>query len=424
MAVETGTMIRPLDDFNYRGKRVLLRVDINSPIDPVSKRIVNENRIDMSMPTIRHLLLHKARVGIIAHQGDTLDYQNLIPLEEHAQKLSQKLGMRVDYIDDVAGPAAREAIQRLRPGQAILLGNLRYLTEEVSTFENAVKLTPMEMLQTFLVRNLAPLFDYYVNDAFAAAHRNAPSMVAFQEILPTAGGILLIQEYSALKRVLENPEHPAVFLLGGAKISDAFGMMKQVLERGTADSILACGITGIIMLIAKGLAVGRKEEEFLKDRSLDVFIKPAMEYLDHYDERFVIPVDLAYEKDGKREEARVESLPPDRLFQDIGEATLQRFQATLAAARTIFVNGPAGVYENPLFERGTRELWTAVSKAEGYSVLGGGDSVSAAQKFIDPKKLGYVCTGGGAMIRFLTGAKLPLIEAMEKASRLPLDSPR
>jgi phosphoglycerate kinase len=276
------------------------------------------------------------------------------------------------------------------------------------------------MLGTYLVRNLVPLFDYYVNDAFAAAHRSSPSMVAFQEILPTAGGILLMQEYSALKRVLESPEHPAVFVLGGAKISDAFGMMKQVLERGTADLILASGVTGIIMLIAKGLDVGQKEEKFLKDHSLDVFVKPAKEYLDTYGDRFLIPVDLAYEKDGKRLEASVESLPPNELFQDIGEATIRIFEKALASARTIFVNGPAGVYENPLYERGTRELWNAIAKSEGYSVLGGGDSVSAAQKFIDSSKLGYVCTGGGAMIRFLTGAKLPLIEAMEKASQQPL----
>ncbi len=407
--------IKAMDEFNYQGKTVLLRIDINSPIDPVSKKIVNENRINMSLPSLKYLLDQKAKVAIIAHQGDTLDYNNLIPMEEHAKKISQKLHLTVGYIDDVAGPAAQEEVKKLKPGQAVLLGNLRYLTEEVSTFENSVKLEPSEMLNTFLVRNLAPLFDYYINDAFAAAHRNAPSMVAFQEILPTAGGKLLINEVSALKKVLDNPERPAVFILGGAKISDAFGMMEQVLKNGTADRILACGVTGIVMLMAKGYKIGRKMEHFILDRSLDVFIRPAGEYLDHYTERIVLPVDLAYKKNGKREEINIDELPTDSMLSDIGRKTIELFKDSIRRAGTIFVNGPAGVYENKLFESGTKEVWSEVAEAKGYSVIGGGDSVSAAHKFIDVDRINYVCTGGGAMVRFLSGVKLPLIEAMEKA---------
>ena len=221
--------MKRIDDFDYSSKRVLLRVDINSPIDPDTKLIVNENRIQKSLPTIRKLLDKGAMLAIIAHQGDTLDYQNLIPLEEHAKKLSAYLGTEIAYLDDVSGPAAQETIKALQPGEAVLLGNLRYLSEEISTFENSVKLKPDEMLDTYLVRGLAPIIDYYVNDAFAAAHRNAPSMVAFQEIKPTAAGDLLFDEVSALAKVMAAPEHPSVFVLGGAKISDAFGMMKQVL---------------------------------------------------------------------------------------------------------------------------------------------------------------------------------------------------
>ena len=179
-----------LDDFDYQGKTVLLRVDINSPIDPKTKKITNENRIIQSLPTIRELVSKGAKLVIIAHQGDTLDYQNLFSLREHAEKLAQRLEREVQFIDDVAGPAARDKIRNLKEGEILLLDNLRFLTEEVSTFENAVKLTPKEMVNTYLVRNIAPLVDYYVNDAFAAAHRNAPSMVAFQELVPSAAGIL------------------------------------------------------------------------------------------------------------------------------------------------------------------------------------------------------------------------------------------
>ena len=151
-------------------KTVLLRVDINSPLDPVTKRIVNENRIKKSIPTIKYLLDRGAKLAIIAHQGDTLDYHNLIPMAEHAEKLTKHLDKKVSYIDDVCGPAAQEAVKHLKAGEAILLGNLRYLSEEISTFEDAVKLKAGEMLNTYLLRSLAPLADYYVNDAFAAAH--------------------------------------------------------------------------------------------------------------------------------------------------------------------------------------------------------------------------------------------------------------
>ncbi|HHW31744.1 MAG TPA: phosphoglycerate kinase [Clostridiaceae bacterium] len=409
--------IRPLEALDYAGKTVLLRVDINSPIDPVTKKIVNENRIRMSIPTIKYLLDQGAKLAIIAHQGDTLDYQNLMPMEEHAQKLSALLEITVKYIDDVCGPSAQEAVKSLKPGEAVLLGNLRYLTEEISTFEDSVKLKPEEMLNTYLVRSLAPIVDCYVNDAFAAAHRNSPSMVAFQEILPTAGGKLLMNEIEALTKVMETPEKPSVFVLGGAKISDAFGMMKQVLENGTADKILAGGVTGEVMLMAEGISIGAKKEKFIKDRSLDVFIAPAKEYLNDYPGKIIVPVDLAYEKDGQRHEIPVSDLPVDEMFMDIGSKTIELFKEAILSAGTIFVNGPMGVYENKLFEKGTREIWNAIAEAKGYSVIGGGDTVSAASRFIDTKKINYVCTAGGAMVRFLSGKKLPLIEAMRKASK-------
>jgi len=245
--------IRPVTELELHGKTVIFRPDINSPIDPTTKRIVNTNRIEKTVPTLNLMLERGAKVALIAHQGDTLDYQNLIPLAEHAEILSRLSGHRVSYIDDVCGPAAQAAVKALSPGEAVILGNLRYLAEEISTFETVVKLTAEEMTQTWLVRSLAPLADYYVNDAFAAAHRNAPSMVAFQEILPTAGGIQLMEEYTALKSVMENPRRPCVYVLGGAKISDAFDMMRKVLTDGSADYILTAGVTGIVMHIARGV---------------------------------------------------------------------------------------------------------------------------------------------------------------------------
>lgn len=407
--------IMSMKDFDYRDKTVLLRIDINSPIDTKTKKVVNLNRINMIIPTIDYLLNQNAKVVIMAHQGDTLDYQNLISMEEHAQILSEKLNRKVKYIDDPAGPAAQEKIKKLKPGEAILLGNLRYLTEEVSTFENAVKLTPSQMLDTYLIRNIAPLADYYINDAFSAAHRSCPSMVAFQEMLPSAGGMLMMQEIEALNKLMKSPNRPNIFILGGLKISDAFGMMRQVLSNGTADKILTCGITGHIMLLAKGYSLGNKNEKFIKDRSLERFIVSAKDYLQNYGDKIVTPIDLAFEKNSKRQEVLIENLPIDEIAADIGQNTIKIYKEEIASAGTIFVNGPAGVYENKLFEIGTKEIWNAIADSNGYSVIGGGDTVSAASRFIELSKINYVCTAGGAMVRYLSGNKLPLIQAMENA---------
>lgn len=405
----------PLDGMDVAGKRVLLRLDINSPIDPQTKKIVNENRLKKSLPTLHYLLDGGAKVAIIAHQGDTLDYQNLIPLKEHAEKLTILSGREVKYIDDVCGPAACEAVNALREGECILLGNLRYLCEEVSCFEKEVKLQPSEMLDTWLVRTLAPLFDLYVNDAFSAAHRNCPSMTAFQQVLPTAAGFLLFDEYKALYHVLHGAKKPAVFVLGGAKISDAFGMMEAVCANGTADKILACGVTGQVMLLAQGVKLGNTTEEFLKARDLWCFVDQAKGLLGRFSDVFQLPVDLAFERDGKRVEIDVEALPMEEAFCDLGAKTIAAYSESIAQAGTIFANGPAGVYENPLFETGTRAIWNAVANASGYSVIGGGDTVSSATKLADIKKINYVCTAGGAMVRFMSGKKLALVAAMEGA---------
>ncbi len=440
--------IKPFTELELTGKTVIFRPDINSPIDPKTKRIVNTNRIEKTVPTLNYLLEQGAKVALIAHQGDTLDYQNLIPLAEHAEILSRLTGRRVSYIDDVCGPAAQAAVKALLPGEAIILGNLRYLTEEISTFETVVKLIPQEMTSAWLVRSLAPLGDYYVNDAFAAAHRNSPSMVAFQELLPSAGGFQLMDEYTALKSVKDNPRRPCVYILGGAKISDAFDMMRKVLTDGSADYILTAGITGIVMHIGRGVDFGPIVQKFLIDHGLDVFIPEAKALLREFGERYVLPVDLAYDENAglsqanasdianasafpeqkraptststststpKRAEALIEALPKDRLFPDIGHKTIELFKKYINSAGSIFVNGPAGMYETEPWADGTRELWRAIADAPGYTVIGGGDTISAATKFTELSKYGYVCTGGGAMVRFLAGKQLPLIEAMERA---------
>lgn len=407
--------IKSIIGVDVKGKTVLFRPDINSPIDS-SGKIVNRNRLEKTVPTLKYLSDGGAKIAIIAHQGDTLDYQNLIPMREHAEILSELSGVKVDYIDDVAGDAAIAAIGNLKEGEAILLGNLRYLTEEVSTFEKDVKLTPQQMLNTYLVRRLGGEADIYVNDAFSAAHRNAPSMVAFEELMPSYAGPLFFKEYEALWRVMNCAEKPVVFVLGGAKISDAFGMMGKVLKDGVADKILTMGVTGVVMRLAEGKKIGKLYEKWLSDHDLTVFVDQAKELLRDYKDKFILPVDFAVEENGVRKEVNLDKLPlDDKMFLDIGENSIAAFESAIAEAGTIFVNGPAGVYENPIFAEGTRRVWKAVAAAKGYSVIGGGDTVTAASKFVNVADIDYVCTAGGAMVRFLSGKTLPLIRAMSKA---------
>lgn len=422
--MEDFVKINSLEDFDFSGRTVLFRPDINSPLDRETKAIANTNRLAKAAPTLVELLERGAKVALIAHQGDTLDYQNLVPLEEHARILSELTGRHIAYIDDVCGPAAIQAVKALKEGEAVILGNLRYLSEEVTAFEKEVKLEPREMLGTWLVRSLAPVVDIYVNDAFAAAHRSCPSMVAFQEILPTAGGRQLVAEYTALSKVAAHPAHPCLFLLGGGKISDAFGMMRNVLEAGTADKILTTGITGLVMLLADGVGLGPATEKFLADRDLTVFIDEARQLLSSWKDKFLYPVDLAYEEDGKRWEVDISSSPlPAELrtktFPDVGRRTIEKYREEIARGATIFVNGPAGVYEDERWAQGTREIWQAVASSPAYTVVGGGDTINAASRFTNLEDYSYVCTGGGAMVRFLAGKKLPLITAMEKAHKAP-----
>ncbi len=401
-----------LDDVEFAGRRVLLRVDINSPVDPDSKAIVDDNRMVRSLPTILELARGSARLVLIAHQGDTLDYHNLRSLEPHAAHLAKLLDRPVGFVDDVAGPEARRRIEGLGEGEILLLDNLRYLTEEVTSFEKVVKLTPAEMTSCYLIRKLAPLFDLYVNDAFAAAHRSSPSMVGFQQVLPYAAGRLLQAEIEALGAVAREPARPLVFLLGGLKVSDAFSMMERALERGLADSVLTMGVTGHIFLHASGVNLGEPSLRFMTDRSLDAFFEPASRILERFGDRVRLPSDVAVVTDGERREIDVGDLPTAEPIVDIGHETVAGYAARIGEAATVFVNGPAGVYEREPSAYGTRTLWEAVAAAPGHTVIGGGDTVASARRFVDLDRIGFVSTAGGAMVRYLSGVKMPLLDAM------------
>lgn len=408
--------INTIDEFALAGKTVLCRVDMNQPVDKATDTLKSTQRIEACAPTIRELAEGGAKVVLLAHQGSDIEYQNYYCTRPHAKVLSSLIGREVKWIDDVCGPAARDAIQGLSDGEVLLLDNVRYCAEEQTLFEMKLNLSHEEQARTQVVSKLAPLADMYVNDAFAASHRDQPSLCGFEHVLPSAMGRLFEKEYVVISELMESPERPCVFVLGGSKISDAFIMMETVLGNGSADTVLTGGLVGNILLHSIGKPIGQKSVDFIYAKNYEDFIPKAKALYEKYAGRIVIPEDLAGVSDGIRHEYALSEVPEDLSAIDIGSRTIEKYTGIIMSARTVFVNGPMGVFEETPSEAGTKAVFEALAETDAYTVVGGGDSVTASRKYKVSDKLGYVCTGGGALIRFLTGEELPVVRALRHAA--------
>lgn len=408
--------IQTLDDFSLRGKTVLCRVDMNQPVDKANDTLKSTARIKACAPTVRELAEKGARVVLLAHQGSDIEYKNFYCTRPHAKALSAILGREVKWIDDVCGPTAREMIKTLLPGEILLLDNVRFVAEEQTLFEMKLRLSHEQQARTLLVEKLAPLADLYVCDAFAAAHRDQPSLCGFEEVLPSAMGRLFEKEYCVVSELMSAPQRPCVFVLGGAKISDAFMMMQTVLDNGSADMILTGGLVANIVLAAIGKDIGKGSMDFILKSNYGEFVEKAKGLYARYADRIIIPSDLAYVEDDRRKECQVGAVPGHISAIDIGSDTVETYRRLIAGAKTVFVNGPMGVFEQAPSEYGTKAVLEAIGESAAYSVVGGGDSITAAEKYGVIDKLDFVCTGGGALIRFLTGEELPVVKALRHAS--------
>ncbi|MDY2808740.1 MAG: phosphoglycerate kinase [Oscillospiraceae bacterium] len=280
-----------------------------------------------------------------------------------------------------------------------------------------LRLTHEQQAKTLLVEKLAPLADYYVCDAFAAAHRDQTSLCGFEQVLPSAMGRLFEKEYCVISELMAAPEKPCVFVLGGSKISDAFLMMETVLGSGVADTVLTGGLVGNILLTARGEAIGQESLDFIYSSNYGENIEKARDIYKKYADKILLPSDLAYVENGGRRECMIGAVPPDICAVDIGSRTAKQYVDVILAAKTVFVNGPMGIFEKPETALGTKAVFEALGAASGYTVVGGGDSVTAAAKYQVKDKLGYVCTGGGALIRFLTGEEPPVVKALRGAAQ-------
>ncbi len=408
--------INTLDDFAWGGKVVLCRVDINAPLDKESGGLRDVTRLKGCAPTVRELAEAGARVVLLAHQGGDLEYHNYASTEPHAAVMSELTGREVGFVDDVCGPAAREAVGRLADGEILLLDNVRFCAEELTLFERKLELSPEDQAKTLVVRKLAPLADLYVCDAFAAAHRSQPTLVGFEQLLPSAMGRLFEKEYANLARLREEPARPCVFLLGGTKIQEAFPMMEAALADGVVDQVLAAGLVANVMLAAGGVEIGAASMEFIRTSQLEPYIEESRRILATHGDKIVLPADVAVVRDGERAEVAVADLPVAEQIVDLGHAAVGDYGARITAAGTVFVNGPAGMFEQPATEYGTRTLWEAMASSHAFSALGGGDSVTAMNRFGLADRFDYVCTAGGAMVQFLSGKPMPVIEALKESA--------
>lgn len=408
--------INTLDDFELAGKTVLCRVDINEPVDRATATLKDITRIEACVPTLQELSDKGARVVIMAHQGSDIEYKNFYTTRPHAAVLTDLLGREVKFIDDVCGPAARQAIRELKDGELLLLDNVRFMAEEQTLFEQRLRLTHEQQADTIVVRTLAPLADLYVCDAFAAAHRDQPTLCGFEQVLPSAMGRLFEKEYCVVSGMMTAPERPCVFVLGGAKADDAFLIMETVLKNGTADMILTGGVVANVLMAARGIAVGEGSMKFIQDKGFAGWIDRMKDLLAVHGDAVVIPSDVAFLEEGVRREVKVGEIPESAGVLDIGTETAAHYAKTILNAKTVFVNGPMGVFEQAETELGTRVVWDALGETDALTVLGGGDSITATVKYQKSDLITHVSTGGGALIRFVSGEEVPVVRALRGAA--------
>lgn len=399
-----------LDDVKVKDKVVLVRVDFNSPVDPETKKVLDDVRIRAhGETTIKELAEKGAKVVVLAHQGRRGD-PDFIPLKQHAELLSKVLGKPVKYVDDVYGVKAKSAIKNLKSGEILVLENVRTFAAE--TKEGS----PEDCAKTELVTSLASLADLFVNDAFAAAHRAHVSIIGFTPVLPSVAGRIMERELRSLGRVLEKPEKPCAFILGGAKADDSLEISRYVLSNKIADYVVTGGVVSQVFLVAKGFNLGKSNMGFLEKKDLIGLVPGIKELMQTYPDRIKIPKDVALEVNGKRKEISVEELPTNYPIFDIGAETVEDYAKIIRNAKSIVLSGPMGVYENKQFLYGTKKTFEEIANSKAFSLAGGGHTIAALQELGLSNRISYVSTAGGALIEFLMGKKLPGVVALEKAA--------
>ncbi len=395
--------ILTLDDFDLKGKTVLLRVDMNCPIDPATEEISGAKRIEEVIETIK--ALSEARVVVVSHQGrvGNTDY---VGMEQHAKILEKLLGKKIIYVQDVIGSLAQSEIKKMKDGDIMLLDNLRFCAEENYEF------SPENASKTIMVKRLGKLFDLCVLDSFPSAHRSHPSLVGFSHVIPACAGKIVEREVRKLDEILTVAKAPHVIVLGGSKVTDRLEAIKMLIKRGRADQILLTGLIGNVFMRAQArikypLGIKGEDEAVAKAHAL----------MGEYPDVFFTPVDVAISKDGERHELDVRELNKGDQIYDLGPKTIEHYSRIISSAGTVFISGPAGFFEKEKFSYGTRSLLEAVANSMATTIVSGGHLTSALKKYGLAEKITHISTAGGALVLYLTGEKLPMIQSLESAAQ-------
>ncbi len=400
--------IGTIKDLGAEGKTVLLRLDLNSPIDPASNLILDDKRFREHLPTIR--ALDSSRVVIVTHQSRP-GKKDFTTLEAHAEKLEQLLGKPVTYVDSIFGKHARDAVHGMKIGEVVMLENVRFNAEENLT------LKPDEAKKTHLVRKLSTMGDVFVNDAFGTAHRSQPTVVGLPMALRSAGGLLMEKEVFTLSKVFSGAPRPVCMVLGGTKVDDSIDVARNVLDKGIADTVIVIGVVANVFLIAAGYNIGKPSTQLIAQLKYQPEIEKAKEILAQYRDRVIMPKTIAVRENNHRKEYPVTKIPDDCPVLDIGMDAIHDMLEVLKKSGTVVFNGPAGLFEESDFATGTYEMIKAASKVE-FSVVGGGHTAAVIEKMGLDGEFTHISTGGGACIEFLTGKKLPAVDALEQSKKI------
>lgn len=396
--------MKTIDQFNFKGKKAIIRVDYNVPLDE-NFHVTDTNRIDATLPTIGKILNDGGSVILMSHLGrPKAGPENKFSLKHIIPVLSSKLGKDIKFADDCIGQSAVELSASLKPGEILLLENLRFYKEEEKGNEE-------------FARKLSTYADYYVNDAFGTAHRAHASTTIIARFFPESKmfGYVLAGELASIKKVLDERKKPFTAILGGAKVSGKIEIIKNLLDK--ADNIIIGGGMMFTFYKAMGYNVGNS---LVEDDLLEV-AKSAIEDAKKKGVQLYLPVDTvladAFDNNANKKEVMVEAIPDGWMGLDIGAKTCEKFSEIIEGSATILWNGPMGVFEMSNFEQGTKTIALAVAKATkkgAFSLIGGGDSVAAINKYGLANEVSYVSTGGGAMLEFIEGKVLPGVQAIEE----------
>jgi len=391
--------IEDLKDNQLEGKKVLVRVDFNVPLNE-ELEITDDTRIKAALPTIKYLISHHAKVILMSHlgrpKGKVVEKLRLDPI---ARRLSGLLEQDVKKVNDCIGEEVEKVVSNMQKGEVVLLENLRFHPEE-------------EKNDYEFSKKLANLADIFINDAFGTAHRAHASTVGVAELLPSYAGFLMAREIEVLSNLMENPERPFVVVLGGAKISGKIEIVQNLLS--IADRILIAGGMSYTCLAALGYEVG---SSLLEEYDLEI-VKKMLKKAEEKDNKILLPVDLVITKEvSEKAESKlfkIDNIPKDGIGVDLGEKSLVKFEKEIKKAKTVFWNGPVGVFEIEKYAKGTNRIAKILADMQGEAVtiIGGGDSIAAIDKTGLTEKMTHISTGGGASLEFLGGKKLPGIKVL------------